>query len=560
MKKIFINNASHYFRLLLLSFCCVLIHAFWCNFGGLYKYFLSQNNKLLETSLDTILCVVILSLALALLFSLNIFLTRIFIFLANFIGAVYTYFALHLGIIINEQIMISALFYAEENDISSSFDYWVFIYTIFLMAVSTFVILGLEKKLKIKSRYSFNKNQLIEILKNNFTRLTISVIFILLFLAPIHKNVFVITYKLKTFAEQMMPSYLMAQYKEIKLMHKSSKKIELKGYENYGFELQKSGNETAPTIAVIVIGESLRSDRLSINGYARDTTPKMQKIKNLFSFKDVLTCATSTSASLLCMLTDEKQDEWMPKFASSTNEKKYSVAKVLKDVGFDITVLSTANKDSGIYIYKDFHAPDKIIMASELRKKYMSELNDFGDLLLLQEIKTDVTKNSLYVLGTRGSHREYYGNYTRDFAKFQPDIGHSLEQIANSYDNTIVYFDNFMNELVNKLKDSNAIIFYASDHGESLGEGDVFLHGAPLETAPREQRRVPMIIWMSDKFIKSNQKNYANLKKANELNRAEKLEVKHDHFFHTIIGCLGINPTKKIENSDLNLCNISATK
>jgi KDO II ethanolaminephosphotransferase len=117
-----------------------------------------------------------------------------------------------------------------------------------------------------------------------------------------------------------------------------------------------------------------------------------------------------------------------------------------------------------------------------------------------------------------------------------------------------------MNELVNKLKDSNAIIFYASDHGESLGEGDVFLHGAPLETAPREQRRVPMIIWMSDKFIKSNQKNYANLKKANELNRAEKLEVKHDHFFHTIIGCLGIKPTKKIENSDLNLCNISATK
>lgn len=546
-------NFNYFIRLLILSFCCTIIHVFWCNFGGISKYLLSQHGNLFETFLDIVLCIFVISLALSLLFSLNSFLTKVFIISANFIGSLYTYYSLHFGIVINEQIVISALFFPESNDIYSSFDWLVFVYTIFLISTSTIAILFLEKKLKISSRFSLKKTKLLEIIKNNFLRTIIVITVTLLILAPIYKSGFVITYKLKTFAEQMMPSYLMVKYKEIKLMHKSSKKVYLKGYEHYGFKLEKNYQE--PIIAVIVVGESLRSNRLGINGYSRDTTPKIEKIPNLFVFKDVLSCATTTSASLLCMLTDEKQEKWMEKFSKSQHQKKYSVAKVLKDVGFEVTVLSTANKDSNLYIYKDFHAPDNIIMSSELRKKYMSKLDDFGDLLLVQEIKTEITKNSLYVLGTRGNHREYYSNYTKDFAKFQPDMGHSLEEIGNSYDNSILYFDNFMNEIVQKLKDKNAIIFYASDHGESLGENNIFLHGAPINTAPEEQIRVPMIMWMSDKFINLNKDKYLSLKKANELNRSKKLEVKHDHFFHTITGCLGIKSAKNDKNDNLNLCN-----
>ena len=113
---------------------------------------------------------------------------------------------------------------------------------------------------------------------------------------------------------------------------------------------------------------------------------------------------------------------------------------------------STFNTSRIDHIYKDFHSPNKITMSQELRKKHMSDLDDFGDLLLAYDIEPNVSKNSLYVLGTRGSHREYYSNYTRDFAKFQPDFGHSLEEINNSYDNSVLYFDSFMNELVQKLK------------------------------------------------------------------------------------------------------------
>lgn len=544
---------KNYIRILILSLFCTLIHVFWCNFGGISKY-ISSSSNIFETILDISLCIFLISIALSLLFSINSFLTKIFIISSNLIASLYTYYSLHLGIVINDQIIISALFFPDSNDVTSSFDWLIFVYGIFLLSTSTIAILFVEKKLKISSQFSLQKTKIISIIQNNLKQILSAIIVILVIALPVYYNGFVITYKLKTFAEQMMPSYLMVRYKEIKLMHKSLRKVELQGYEDYGFELKNKNNKKEPTIAIIVVGESLRSDRLGVNGYSRDTTPKIQKIPNLFTFKDVLTCATSTSASLLCMLTDEKQDEWMEKYSKATYQKKYSVAKVLKDVGFEVNVLSTANKDSNIYIYKDFHSPNKITMSQELRKKHMSDLDDFGDLLLAYDIEPNVSKNSLYVLGTRGSHREYYSNYTRDFAKFQPDFGHSLEEINNSYDNSVLYFDSFMNELVQKLKDKNAILFYLSDHGESLGENNIFLHGSPVETAPREQRRVPMIVWMSDKFINSNKAQYLNLKRANKLNRNDKLEVKHDHFFHTITGCLGIEAQNNHESDNLNLC------
>jgi KDO II ethanolaminephosphotransferase len=145
-------------------------------------------------------------------------------------------------------------------------------------------------------------------------------------------------------------------------------------------------------------------------------------------------------------------------------------------------------------------------------------------------------------------------NYTRDFAKFEPDIGHSLEEINNSYDNSVLYFDNFMSKLIEKLQDKNAIIFYVSDHGESLGENNVFLHGAILENAPKEQRMVPMMIWMSEKYKNNNKKNYLNLQNNSFLNSKDNLNIKHDHFFHTILGCLNIKSQNNKNFEALNLC------
>lgn len=554
IKNLLLTNFKEYLNILLLSLICTAMHVFVCNYGGISNYILSQNNNINDRIFDVIICVVILSFALSILFSINIFISKFFVFICNFIGAIYTYFVCYQGIIINEQIVISAIFFPEANDYSSAFDFMVFIYVILITLISCVTIFYFEKKLKVKSIFTAYPKKLLQIIIKKMLQFFIALILIISLLAPFYKHVFILTYKLKTISEQMMPSYLFAQYKEIILMHKSSQNFDLKGYEDYDFQFVNSLNKS-PVIAVIVIGESLRSDRLSLNNYHRNTNPLLSKVPNLLTFKDVLSCATTTSASLLCMLTDEEQDQWPNKFYSANYEKKYSVSKILKDLGFDVVLLSTANKDSSIYVYKDFHAPNKVIMASELRKKYMSKYNDYGDLLLLEEVNVNIDKNTLYVLGTRGNHREYYMNYSRKFAKFQPDIGHSIEEINNSYDNAVLYFDNFMSELINKLKYHNSIIYYVSDHGESLGENNIFLHGAKIEDAPKEQRMVPMMIWMSDEYIKNNKQKFLNLKNKNIANRNDKLNLKHDHFFPTILGCLNIKSKKTNNLEKLNLCN-----
>jgi len=557
MKKSFKRNFKQFFNNLSLSVICVFIHIFICNFGGIYQYFFVNINNFLPKLLDGILSSIIIILAVNFLFSINIFATKILVFIANFIALIYSYFVVHLGVIINEQIVISALLYGEVNDVSSAFDSWIYLYVLPLFFLTYFIINFAQNKLSLNSKFSIKTEFIKKYLQNIITKITYSLSSILIFMILVNTNLYVVTYKLKTFAESLMPSYLFAQYLEIKSMYKSSRNVNLQGYEQYKFENYDKAKE--PLLVVILVGESLRSNRLAINGYERQTTPNLSKIPNLFSFKDVLSCATSTSASLLCMLTDENQDDWMAKFSQSQHQKKYSVAKIFKDLGYETTVLSSANKDSGIYIYKDFHTPNKMVMASELRKKYLSKYNDFGDIILLEELNNNITKDALYVLGTRGSHREYYSNYPREFAKFTPDLGHSHEQIQNSYDNTVLYFDNFLSKMIEKLQNNNAVIFYASDHGESLGENGIFLHGAPVETAPDEQRKVPMIVWMSDKFIKNNPNEFAKIKKNYELNREGKLLVKHDHFFHSILGCTKIKSQNSASNPNLNLCDTIST-
>jgi KDO II ethanolaminephosphotransferase len=543
---------SKYLKIFTWSLICIFIHFFVGNFGGIYKYLTLHQDSLFSTFLDIAFSLFVVTIFLSLLFSVNIFITKIFILIANFIALIYSYFVIHFGIVINQQILISALFFAEGNDVSSSFDSWIYVYCIPLFIVSTLVINFFQKKLNIKSFIPIKKINLSNYLKTQLTVFCYSLITIILLFLVINFNIFLATYKLKTVLEQLMPSFILTQSSEIKLMYKSSKNYDLEGYDQYQFKLKDNNKNKDPLIVVIFIGESLRSDRLSINGYKRETTPKIQQIPNLFAFKDVLSCATTTAPSLLCMLTDEMQDQFISKFHDGSYQKKYSVAKVFKDLNFDVTVLSNANKDSGIYNYKNFHSPNKIITAHELRQKHMTKINDFGDLILLEEINNKVEKNSLYVLGTRGSHREYYSNYPRQYAKFEPDLGHSIEEINNSYDNTVVYFDIFMDKLVTKLKNENAIIFYSSDHGESLGENNVFLHGLPLNVAPKEQRNIPMMIWMSDKFIAQNTNQFNALKHNHKLHQANKLAIKHDHLFFTIVGCVNFE-SSKIKDT-LNLC------
>jgi glucan phosphoethanolaminetransferase (alkaline phosphatase superfamily) len=174
-----------------------------------------------------------------------------------------------------------------------------------------------------------------------------------------------------------------------------------------------------------------------------------------------------------------------------------------------------------------------------------------SDLLPFFETALNENKKNLIVLHTSGSHWDYSARYTKDFEVFKPvcqikkkDYSScSLDEMLNMYDNSILYTDNFIASVIEKLRNRNAILFYTSDHGESLGENGVFGHaGDNIE----EQMNVPFFVWTSDKFKAANPEMYSNLSKNS--NR----EISYKFLFHSILDCSSIKGD--IVDEDLSLC------
>ncbi|VTR59902.1 Phosphoethanolamine transferase eptB [Serratia fonticola] len=134
-------------------------------------------------------------------------------------------------------------------------------------------------------------------------------------------------------------------------------------------------------------------------------------------------------------------------------------------------------------------------------------------MLLVDEMKESLARHPdgkhLVILHTKGSHYLYSQRYPRSFARYQPecmgvDEFCSKERLINAYDNSVLYTDTFIDSVIDQVRDKKAIVFYAADHGESIGENS-HLHGTPREMAPPEQFRVPMIVWASDKYLEDPQ-------------------------------------------------------
>jgi len=164
-------------------------------------------------------------------------------------------------------------------------------------------------------------------------------------------------------------------------------------------------------------------------------------------------------------------------------------------------------------------------------------------LARLEERIKNHDKNEVIVVHSMGSHGpSYYRRYPEAFRKFTPtcdtaDIHRcSRDEIVNTYDNTILYTDYFLSSIIDiarRFPDKEVSILYASDHGESLGENGIYLHGLPYAFAPQEQKHIPFFLWLSDLLKK--RVNYVCLetKAANE-------PVSHDHIFHSILGFLNV--------------------
>jgi lipid A ethanolaminephosphotransferase len=256
-------------------------------------------------------------------------------------------------------------------------------------------------------------------------------------------------------------------------------------------------------LMILVVGETARADRFSLNGYHRETNPLLAK-QEVVSLSKASSCGTSTSVSVPCMFSSLGRKD----YDKETALNQQNALDVLADHGVEILWRDNNSDSKGVATrlkYEDFKSPT-------LNPVCAGECRDIGMLSGLDTyIAARKGKDILIVLHQMGNHGpEYYRRYPKEFEKFKPMCmtgelrDCSQEEIDNSYDNAILYTDYFLSEVIEFLKkyeDQHATaMLYVSDHGESLSEHGFFLHAAPYMIAPKEQTHVPAIVWMGKHF------------------------------------------------------------
>ena len=300
------------------------------------------------------------------------------------------------------------------------------------------------------------------------------------------------------YANPTYPVYSLIKYASLQISSQKVTKVK-KMAEDATF----IGNRSHHELIIIVVGETVRFDRFSLNGYQRKTNPKLAK-EDVISFSNVSACGTSTGVSVPCMFSALGRKEYDKNKALSQE----NALDVLADNGIEVLWRDNNSDSKGVATrlqYEDFQSPT-------LNPVCEGECRDVGMLSGLDDyIASKKNKDIMIVLHQMGNHGpEYYRRYPKEFGRFQPMCmtgelrDCTEEEVDNSYDNAILYTDYFLSEVIKFLKkydgDYETAMLYVSDHGESLGEHGVYLHAAPYIMAPEAQTHVPAILWLGEHF------------------------------------------------------------
>ncbi len=294
-------------------------------------------------------------------------------------------------------------------------------------------------------------------------------------------------------------------------------------------------DDPRPKLIIFVVGETARADHFSLNGYERQTNPYLQQ-ESVISFSNVWSCGTSTAHSLPCMFSVYGRSDFSKSKAFATE----NVLDILQRSGVHVIWLDNNSDSKGVALripYVNYKtAKENPICDSECR--------DPGMLARLQDYIDQQQGDIFIVLHQLGNHGPaYYKRYPKAFEKFTPTCQTNqlekcdLQAISNAYDNALVYTDYFLSQAIQLLKANQqkyrTALWYVSDHGESLGENNLYLHGLPYLIAPDAQIHVPMILWFADNFFSNPAKKQKIMSR-----KADKLS--HDHLFHSILGLMDV--------------------
>ena len=301
-----------------------------------------------------------------------------------------------------------------------------------------------------------------------------------------------------------------------------------------------------PILMVIVAGETARAQNWSLGGYARETNPMLAQ-RDILYYPNVSSCGTATATSLPCMFSPLTKAEYS--YEGGLGHE--NLLDVLVHAGFAV---EWWDNNTGHKNIAD-RVPSRTMGAADGAKFCQPECIDGVFLQDLQAKAQTITGNTVIVLHQIGSHGpSYWLRYPPEGEVFAPACRTpeltdcTTEEIVNAYDNTIAYTDRFLAEAIDLLDAEGRVIpalFYVSDHGESLGEGGLYLHGAPGFMAPEFQTRVPMVLWMSERFRASLALD------AGCLAAATGEAVSHDNMFSTVLGLLDVSTAARDNGLDL---------
>lgn len=304
------------------------------------------------------------------------------------------------------------------------------------------------------------------------------------------------------------------------------------------------------SLFVIVVGETARWDHFALNGYSKPTNPELSKVKDLVNYPLAYSCGTDTAESVPCMFSGLGKSE----FTNAKASARQNLLDILKRTGVDVLWRENQAGCKGVCA----RIPTETLTGHKVPTFFPSTEN-FDDVLVdgLDERIANLKNDTVIVLHMMGSHGPaYWKRYPKSYERFKPackvvQFSHcELKDIVNAYDNSIVYTDHVLARLIKVLSGAashgvDAGMLYVSDHGESLGEHNMFLHGMPYSIAPEAQIHVPMMVWLSPSMRESTGINQDCLVKRTSG------RVGHDNLFHSVLGVMDVKT--KVYDSSLDL-------
>ena len=311
-----------------------------------------------------------------------------------------------------------------------------------------------------------------------------------------------------------------------------------------------------PPLVVMVVGETARADHFGLNGYARDTTPELARA-GVVSFRNAWSCGTNTAASVPCMFSPLGREAFIDRKANTEG-----LADVLQRAG--LAVLWLDNQAGGCKGVCDrVTKVDDTALAAGAAPGQCTDGECLDEVMLrgldqrIAQLPPERRARGVVVfMHQMGSHGPaYHLRSPPPFKRYQPDCTTNAlqqcarDQVVNAYDNTIAYTDQFLADTIGWLKarekDWAPVLVYLSDHGESLGENTLYLHGLPYRLAPDAQKHIPWITWLSPAI---EQESGIRMRCIAQLRDTQ---VSHDNYFHSTLGLLGVqtsvlNPARDI--------------